>query len=218
MNRHSGDFELSQAQSTLVICCGALAKEIKTLIILNQWSHIALTAIPAELHNRPELIPESVKEKIVQGRKRYRKVFVAYADCGTGGALDRVLAEEGVDRLPGGHCYGLYAGEGVFQSLQDQSPGRFYLTDFLITHFDRLVVQSLGIDRHPELISLYFSHYTQVVYLSQRPTERLLLRAREIADLFHLDFTHIETGLGEMEELLRQNTSVREGVFVPPPL
>jgi hypothetical protein len=203
---------LSAAPSALIICCGALAREIKTLIRLNQWHHITLTALPAELHNHPEQIPEAIRQKIGEGRKQFRTIFAAYADCGTGGVLDQVLKEEGVERLPGVHCYGLYAGESRFQSLQEQTPGNFYLTDFLVKHFQRLVVESLGIDRYPELKSLYFNHYTQVVYFSQQPTEALLLRAREIADQLLLDFTHVETGLRGMEKILEQKIPLRESV------
>jgi hypothetical protein len=134
--------------TVLIIACGALAKEIVELQRLNGWSHVRIQCLPAELHNRPEKIPDAVRAAIVKYREQYEHLFVAYADCGTGGALDKVLDELGVERLPGAHCYEFYAGASQFAAMADSEPGTFYLTDFLTRHFDRLVKEGLGLDRH----------------------------------------------------------------------
>src|SRR5256714_9318019 len=115
-----------------------------------------ITCLPATLHNRPGGIPAAVRERIRTRRAGYDRIFVAYADCGTGGLLDRVLEEEGVDRLPGAHCYEFYAGRPDFARLTDEEPATFFLTDFLARNFDRLVRSGLGLDRHPELLPDYF--------------------------------------------------------------
>ncbi len=155
------------ADRVLVIACGALAREIAALKRASGWSALDVTCLPPELHNRPEKIPAAVSAAIREARARYRRIFVAYADCGTGGALDRMLAEEGVERLPGAHCYELFATPARFAALADAEPGTFYLTDFLVRHFERLVIGGLGIDRHPQLAGEYFRHYRRVVYLAQ---------------------------------------------------
>ena len=158
---------MSAAANTLVIACGALAKEIVALRKANGWSHMDVSCLPAELHNRPEKIPGAVREKIQHFRCRYANLFVAYADCGTGGMLDTVLEEEGVERIAGAHCYEFYAGAPVFEALAEQEIGTFYLTDFLLRHFERLVIHGLGIDKHPALLPVYFGNYKKLVYLAQ---------------------------------------------------
>jgi hypothetical protein len=136
----------------LVIACGALAREIAALRKANGWSSLDVACLPPELHNRPEQIAAAVREKIREHRKQYDDIFVAYGDCGTRGELDAVLAEEGVERIAGAHCYEFFATPGAFAELAEAEPGTFYLTDFLLRHFDRLVIEALGIDRHPELM------------------------------------------------------------------
>ena len=138
--------------TVLIIACGALAKEIVQLKKLNGWSHIKIQCLPAELHNRPEKIPAAVRAEIEKYRNAYEHLFVAYADCGTGGMLDQVLAEYGVARLPGAHCYEFFSGSEVFNALADAELGPFYLTDFLTRHFDRPVKKGLGLAQHPELM------------------------------------------------------------------
>ena len=186
------------AEPLLVIACGALAREIVALKKLNNWSAIDVHCLTPELHNRPELIPAAVRAAIEAGRKRYSQVFVAYADCGTGGRLDAVLDQEGIERLPGAHCYEFFATAGVLAELSEAEPGTFYLTDFLVRHFDRLVVHGLGIGRHPELATQYFRHYRRVVYLSQRRDEGLERAARAIAQRLQLEYLHRFTGYGEL--------------------
>ncbi|MBU3737437.1 MAG: DUF1638 domain-containing protein [Rhodoferax sp.] len=160
--------------------------------------------LPAELHNRPEKIPPAVECLIQENRDHYRTIFVAYGDCGTGGRLDDLLAREGVGRLPGMHCYEFYAGTQAFEAMVSDEVGTFFLTDFLLQQFDRLVLQGLGIDRHPELLPVYFAHYKKLVYLSQKPSQDKLAAARVAACRLGLGFSHRETGYGDLANRLKQ--------------
>src|SRR5215468_7441141 len=189
---------------TLVIACGALAREIAALRRANDWSALEVRCLPAELHNRPERIAPAVRAVIAETRGQYAQTFVAYADCGTGGRLDAVLREEGVERLPGAHCYEFYATAQRFSELAEQEPGTFYLTDFLVRHFERLVAQTLGIDRHPELVDEYFRNYRRVVYLIQDPAQSDMAAAQRIAQRLGLAFESRLTGYGELESSLRR--------------
>jgi len=185
-------------RDTLLIACGALGREIAALRRANGWQSVDVRCLPAQLHNRPERIAPAVRAEIRANRDRYDKIFVVYADCGTGGALDAVLKEEGIERLPGAHCYEFLATPKVFAELSDAEPGTFYLTDFLLRHFERLVVRTLGLDRHPELAHEYFRHYKKLVYLSQSETPGTIERARQIADSFGFAFEYRFTGYGEL--------------------
>ena len=193
---------MSNNTSLLIIACGALAHEITALIEVNRWQHVSIQCLPAELHNRPEEIPGAVQAKLNETGKRFDQVFIAYADCGTGGALDRILEAEGIERLPGAHCYEFFAGTDRFAQLHEREPGTFYLTDFLARHFDRLVIQGLGLDRYPELHEQYFENYHRLVYLSQGGSADLLERARGAAEQLGLEFEHVVTGYGQLEESL----------------
>lgn len=200
---------MGERLSTLVIACGALAHEIVALRTLNDWPYMDIQCLPAELHNRPEKIPAAVREKIQRARGRYASIFVAYADCGTGGLLDAVLQEEGVERIPGAHCYEFFAGSAAFAELSDAEPGSFYLTDFLARHFERLVIHGLGIDRHPELMPQYFGNYRRLVYLAQVASPDRVAEARAAARRLGLAFECRITGYGELAHSLRRAT---EGV------
>lgn len=183
----------------LVIGCGALAAELVELTRRAGLPAMDLTCLPASLHNRPERIPGAVARKIRRARADgYDRIFVAYADCGTGGLLDRMLEAEGVARLEGAHCYEVYAGRAAFAELSDEEPGTFYLTDFLARNFDRLVIRGLGLDRHPELLSLYFGNYRRLVYLAQTDDSALTARAEAGAERLGLTFERRLAGLGEL--------------------
>ena len=201
-----------QRAGTLVIACGALAREIAALKRANRWDLIEVRCLPAELHNRPERIAPAVQDEIRAQRGRYAQVFVAYADCGTGGALDALLAAEGIERLPGAHCYEFFATSPVFAQLHDAEPGTFYLTDFLLRHFERLVIRPLGLDRHPELKDEYFRNYRRLVYLSQVERAAAVEQARAIAVRFGFAFEHRVTGYGELGTRLAALAAGRERV------
>jgi len=184
--------------ATLVIACGALAREIAALRRLNGWELLDVHCLPAELHNRPERIAPAVAAEIRARRADYAHVFVAYADCGTQGALDSLLQQEGIERLPGAHCYEFFAGAQAFAALHEAEPGTFYLTDFLLKNFERLVVRPLGLDRHPELKDEYFRNYRRLVYLAQVEQPESIARARAIAERLGFAFEYRRTGYGEL--------------------
>ena len=186
----------------LIIACGALAREITALKRANAWEQLDVRCLPADLHNRPERIPAAVRALIRASRAHYRSIFVAYADCGTGGLLDAVLAEEDVERIPGAHCYEFFATSPVFTALAEAEIGTFYLTDFLLRHFERLVIQGLGLDKHPELFPTYFGNSRKLVYLAQRPSTDAIERARAIATRMGLSFESRVTGYGTLETAL----------------
>ena len=189
----------AQSSPILIIACGALAQEIVQLQTLNGWNHLHLKCLDAELHNRPHLIAGKLREKIAQHRNEYNNIFVAYADCGSGGEIDRVLEDENIERLPGAHCYSFFAGEQRFREISEQELGSFYLTDFLAKHFERLVIKGLKLDQHPELRDQYFGNYTRVVYLSQEDNPSLRALAKNAALFLGLDFEHEHCGYGDLQ-------------------
>ncbi len=193
---------MPKCSGVLIIACGALAREIVALVRANQWQHMTVQYLPAEWHNTPDKIPDGVRDKIRAARGRFARIFVAYADCGTGGQLDQVLKEEGVERIPGAHCYEFFAGAKTFAELSDAEPGTFYLTDFLAQHFDRLIYRGLGLDRHPQLMSDYFGNYRKLVYLAQIEEPRLVAKAREAAKYLGLEFEYRFSGYGDLVRAL----------------
>lgn len=187
----------------LVIACGALAGEIRNLVRLNDWGHVALECLPARLHNHPDRITPAVERLLEEKAGRFQRVLIGYADCGTGGRLDALLEKwPQVRRLPGAHCYEFYATAPLFAELHQAEPGTFYLTDFLAAHFDRLVWEFLGLDRHPQLRDDYFGNYRRLVYLSQNEDRGLLDSARRAARRLQLDFQHVPTGMGDLASSL----------------
>jgi hypothetical protein len=215
---------------TLVIACGALARELLAIVDLNGLDSVTIECLPAALHNRPSEIPDAVRNRIHRARQpgmsepmsgigsnpqsgdavdevatigeqrdRYDSIFVAYADCGTGGLLQKVCAEEGVEMLAGAHCYEFFATSPRFTEIQDAEIGSFYLTDFLARHFERMVWQGLGLDRHPELLPMYFGNYTRLVYLAQTDDPDLLALAKAGAQRLGLEMLVERTGYGELE-------------------
>ena len=200
-------------ESLLIIACGALASEINELKNSNGWQHLHLACLDAKLHHRPEQIPDRLRSKIRRYKQEYDHIYVAYADCGTRGEIDRVIAEEGggIERLPGVHCYQFFAGTERFAELADEEPGTFYLTDFLAKHFDKFVIEPLKLDTHPELRDAYFGNYRKVVFLSQIEDEGLLRAAKDAARRLELEFEHVHCGYGELETSLK-GVAVRTAV------
>jgi hypothetical protein len=197
------------SESILVIACGALAREITALKKSHGWDHLHLACIDAKLHLRPALIPDRLRMKIRSHKKDYDRIYVAYADCGTSGEIDRVIEEEGagIERLPGVHCYQFFAGAERFAALSDAEPGTFYLTDFLAEHFDKLVIKPLKLNEHPQLYDAFFGNYRRLVFLSQTRNEDLLAAAQDAAERLALDFEHVHCGYGELESGLHDFTA-----------
>jgi hypothetical protein len=182
----------------LVIACGALAREILALKALNGWEHLDLQCLPAILHNRPGLIPDAVEKAVESGRRDYGRVFVAYADCGTGGQLAARCAALGVEMIEGPHCYSFFDGNAVFAARGDAEMRVFYLTDFLVRQFDAFVWRPMGLDRHPELRGQIFAGYERLVYLAQTDDPALDAAAADCAARLGLDYERRFTGYGDL--------------------
>ena len=202
----------------LVVACGALAREVLAL----KLDAIDVACLPAQLHNHPKQIPEAMRAKIRANREAYDEILCLYGDCGTGGELDRVLAEEGVSRIEGvlkeegvrriegAHCYAFYAGEQTFSELAEEEPGTFYLTDFLVRHFDALVIRGLGLDRFPELRDDYFGNYRRVVHLAQFDDPDMETKAKAAAERLGLAYERRFTGLDGIRAFLKGATQKKD--------
>jgi hypothetical protein len=175
-----------------VIACGAIAPELKQAYAA-LGVEVVIEPLPAPLHNTPDLITAAVLDRIAA--HPHDRILVGYADCGTGGRLDAALEELGIERLPGAHCYELFAGSQAFTEMHTSEPGTFYLTDFLLRNFDLLVWRGLGLDRHPELRDTYFGNYRRLVLLTQRAEPADIAAGHDAADRLGLDFEHVHTGL-----------------------
>ena len=188
----------------LLLACGALAREIIAIRDLNGWDHMDLACLPAKLHNYPDLIPEAVRARIRQARADgFASIYVVYADCGTGGLLDKVCREEGVERVEGPHCYSFFEGNEAFAAATEAGEiTAFYLTDFLAKQFDTLMWKGMGLDRHPELMPMIFGNYTKIVYLAQTDDPAIEAKARAAADRLGLAFEKRATGYGDLTAFL----------------
>ena len=194
----------SEPDRILVIACGALAREIIALIDQYRWDHIDLTCLPAKFHLYPDRITDAVSETVEKNRSDYRSIFVAYADCGTGGRLEARCRELGVRMIEGPHCYSFYEGNSAFMERADEEITTFYLTDFLVRQFDAFVWRPLGLDRHAELRDAYFGNYTKLVYQSQREDVDLQAKARDCAVRLNLDYEFRFTGYGDLETTMAE--------------
>jgi hypothetical protein len=190
----------SNKRETVLIVCGALAREVIAIRDKHGWSADVL-GVPSLLHNWPERIPPAVSQRIRELREQYSRLFIVYGDCGTAGKMDEMLAEEGVVRIKGPHCYEMYA-DGEFNAIMHEQPGTYFLTDYLIQSFDHLVIEGMGLDRHPDLLEVYFKHYTRVVYLAQRDDAALSDKAQWAADYLRLPLEIRPIGYGALESRL----------------
>ncbi len=183
----------------LILACGALANEILAIIRANRLDHMTLTCLPAILHNSPDRIPAAVEEALEKHRGNYDSVFLAYADCGTGGKLAELCETHGIEMIKGPHCYSFFEGNAAFETRAEGEIDTFYLTDFLARGFDNFVIKPLGLDRHPELRDMYFGHYTRLVYMAQTDNPELDAMARAAADKIGLEYSRQFTGYGDLE-------------------
>lgn len=185
----------------LVIACGALAREILALKALNGWQHLDLQCLPANLHLWPDRIPDAVAAAVT-GARGYDRIFVAYADCGTGGRLATRCAELGVEMVAGPHCYSFFDGNAAFAARGDAEMTAFYLTDFLVRQFDAFVWRPMGLDRHPELRDMLFGNYDRLIYLAQVEDADLDARAAVCAARLGLRYERRFTGYGDLAAAL----------------
>ena len=199
--------KFEKSDKILVIACGALAKEITALIQMNNWTHLQLRYLPAKLHNEPKNIPQNIRKYLVNAQNKFSRIFIGYADCGTGGKLDNLLEEFGVQRLPGAHCYEFFSSTQTFSKMLEEEPGSFFLTDFLVKSFENLIWQGLKINRHPELLNIYFRHYKRLVYLAQTESQALQAQAKEIAQRLELNYFYRFTGYGALSPSLSDLTT-----------
>jgi len=184
---------------TLVIACGAIARELMAVLKANDWQHMDVQCLPAKWHNTPDLIAPGVEAKIKKYKHEVDRILVAYGDCGTGGHLDAVIerhrSDIAIERLPGNHCYDFFTGLEQFEALADSELGTFYLTDYLAANFERLILDNFGIRKHPELREMIFAHYTRVLYLAQRDDPALRQKAMAAAAALALPLEVKVTGL-----------------------
>ena len=186
----------------MILACGALSKEISTLKRINNWSHLKTQYLPAILHNSPEKITEELRKILLISQANYSKIFVGFADCGTGGKIDSLIEELGLQRLPGAHCYEFFAGEKLFDQIMKNEPGTFFLTDFLVRTFEKLVWQGLMIDKKPELLDIFFKNYKKIMYLAQTENINLQKKAIEISMRLKLEYEYRLVGFGDLEKSL----------------
>lgn len=205
---------LNHLPKVLIISCGALAREILAVLNMNGWRHMDLTCLPAEWHFTPKRIPDGVMEKIRQNRSKYDEILCIFGDCGTGGELDRVLEQEGVERIAGDHCYAFYAGLDEYAALHEREPGTLYLTDFFVRCFDGFVIRYLGLDTNPELRDDYFGNFVRVVYLAQTSDSELERKAAEAADRVGLKLEIFNTGLESIDAFLVKSIARANPTFL----
>lgn len=193
----------SVQKSVCLIACGALAREIVAILEANRLDHVELRCLSALLHNRPERIPDAVREAIRVARiDGFEEILIGYADCGTGGMLDRLIEDEGVKRIEGPHCYAFFSGTQGFIDEYEDICTAFFLTDFLARQFDTIIYGPLGLDKHPELRDMYFGNYEKVVYLAQTDDPDLDRKAQEAAEKLGLAYERRQTGYGELTDFL----------------
>ena len=186
----------------LLIACGALAREILDLQKANGWDHMVLTCLPAIYHLHPEKIPGEVRRIVAEKGAGFQQIFVVYADCGTGGMLQKTCDELDVEMVQGPHCYSFYEGNDRFAELSENEFTSFYLTDFLVRQFDAFIMKPMGLDKHPELRDMIFGNYEKLVYQAQIEDPALKAKAAECAERLGLEFEYRFTGYGDLKSAL----------------
>lgn len=194
----------AQCYKMLLIACGALAREILTIIEANGWSHIELQCLPADLHLTPDRIPDAVEASVNKFRNQYNEIFVVYADCGTGGLLQQRCNKLGVEMMQGPHCYSFFEGNETFAATGEHDFRSFYLTDFLVRQFESFVIKPMGLDRYPELRDQIFGHYEKLVYLAQTEDIELDRKAIQAAQQLGLQYEKRRTGYGDLAVTLSE--------------
>ncbi|GGF81003.1 DUF1638 domain-containing protein [Rhizobium wenxiniae] len=196
--------ERSTREKVHVIACGAIAREILAVSRQQGLDHIDLNCLPAIWHAYPQKIVPGLERAVAEARLNgFERIFFAYADCGTGGEIDRLCEREGIARIEGPHCYSFFSGNEAFKDKADDDLLSFFLTDFLARQFRAFVIEPLGLDRHPELKPMYFGNYRKLIYLSQEEDEDLQRKAREAADYLGLEYEYRFTGYGDLNSAIK---------------
>ncbi len=191
-------------QNTLIIACGALSNEIIAIKDKNKLS-FDISCLNANLHNHPDKIPAEVEKQILKYKTIYSEIFIAFADCGTGGILKKIADKYNLEMLPGAHCYQFFSAK-TFDNIKDDDLGTFYLTDFLAKHFDRLIIKEMQLDKSPELRDIFFSNYTKLLYIIQDEQNNFRDKAKQAAKYLNLEYSEIFSGYGELEHYLTIKT------------
>lgn len=199
--------DIAKPPRCLMLACGALARELLAIRDANGWAHMELHCLPADLHLRPERIPDAVEAAVIRHRDDYDRIIVVYADCGTGGLLQARCRALGVEMIPGPHCYAFFDGIAAHADRSEQEFTAFYLTDFLVRQFDAFVWRAMGLDRHPELRDMYFTHYDRLIYLAQTDDPALDAKAEQAAARLGLRYERRATGYGDLPDVLAQLSS-----------
>jgi hypothetical protein len=187
------------AERVRVIACGAIAREVIAVCKANRLDHVDLVCLPAIWHVFPDKIAPATREAIRKAREEgYQRIFIGYAECGTQGELDKICAEEGIERIAGPHCYAFFTGNAAFAANTDTEFTAFYLTDLLARQFEAFVIEPLKLDKHPELREMVFGNYTKIVYLAQTEDPALQEKAKWAADYLGLDYEYRFTGYGDL--------------------
>lgn len=196
--------ERSNREKVHVIACGAIAREILAVSRQQGLDHVDLNCLPAIWHAYPQKIVPGLEAAVAEARQNgFERIFFAYADCGTGGEIDRLCEREGIARIEGPHCYSFFSGNDAFNDRADDDLLSFFLTDFLARQFRAFVIEPLGLDRHPELKPMYFGNYRKLIYLSQEEDEGLQRKAREAADYLGLEYEYRFTGYGDLTSAIK---------------
>lgn len=195
----------SGAKKLRVIACGMIAREVLAVNEQLGFDHVDLKCLPAEFHHHPEKIAPAMDKAIKTAREEgYEHVFVGYADCGTGGELDKVCQQHGVERIAGPHCFSFYIGNKTFEETDGDYLTTFFLTDFIVRHFETFMKRPLGLDRHPELLEMYFGNYTRALYIAQTQDPELEEMARQAAEYLGLEYEYRYTGFGDLTPALAE--------------
>lgn len=195
----------SNSEKVRVIACGMIAREVLAINEQLGFDHVDLKCLPAEYHHHPEKIAPEMDKAIERAKAEgFENIFVGYADCGTGGELDKVCTKHSVERIDGPHCFSFYMGNKTFENGDDDYLTTFFITDFLARHFDTFMKKPLGMDRHPELKSMYFANYTRALYLAQTEDPELEQKAREAAEFLGLEYEYRFTGFGDLTPALAE--------------
>ena len=195
--------ETAGAGKLRVIACGAIAREVLAVCRQHGLSHVDLQCLPAIWHVYPEKIAPAMRVEIAKARAEgFERIFIGYAECGTKGELDRICAEEGIERIGGPHCYAFFTGTEDFLARTDTEFTSFYLTDLITRQFEAFVIEPLKLDRHPELRDMVFGNYEKIVYLAQTEDAELQAKAKWAADYLGLGYEYRFTGYGDLTPAL----------------
>ncbi|MEM7068125.1 MAG: DUF1638 domain-containing protein [Pseudomonadota bacterium] len=198
-NELSENSPTASKPSLRIIACGMIAREVLAVNEQLGFDHIDLKCLPAMYHHYPEKIAPEMDKAIAEAKQEgFENIFVGYADCGTGGELDKICMKHGVERIDGPHCFSFYMGNEAFIEAEDEYMTTFFITDFLARHFEAFLKKPLGLDRHPELLDMYFAHYTKALYLAQTDDAKLDANAREAAEFLGLEYERRLTGYGDL--------------------